>query len=169
MLTVAFGFGTAAVSTIFSVVFWGNGFSECGPLIMIMSLTIPAYGITYVINNQYLVPSKKESVYIWATTAGVVVNFCLNAALIPKYAAMGAAVATLITQFIVLIVECIVIRVQLSVFKCLRKSMGYVVIGMIMMVVVKYIEATFVPCSLLGLIIEVAVGATVFGVLARCV
>lgn len=165
LLTVAFGFGTAAVSTVFSVVFWGDGFSQCGPLIMIMSLTIPAYGITYVINNQYLVPAKMERIYIWATTAGVVVNFIFNAVLIPKYAAMGAAVATLITQFIVLIVECFVIRKQLSVFKCLRKSVGYVAIGLIMIVVVKYIEEVFVPCSIIGLMIEIAVGVLIFSVL----
>ena len=165
LLTVAFGFGTAAVSNVFSVVFWGNGFSACGPLIMIMSLTIPAYGITYVINNQYLVPAKRESIYIWATTAGVVVNFILNAVLIPDYAAVGAAVATLVTQFCVLIVECVVIRKQLSVIKCLRKSMGYVAIGTIMIAVVKYIEVACIPCSFIGLMIEVMVGALTFSAL----
>lgn len=165
LLTVAFGFGTAAVSNVFSVVFWGNGFSACGPLIMIMSFTIPAYGITYVINNQYLVPAKRESIYIWATTAGVVVNFILNAVLIPDYAAVGAAVATFVTQFCVLIVECVVIRKQLSVIKCLRKSMGYVAIGTIMIAVVKYIEVACIPCSFIGLMIEVMVGALTFSAL----
>lgn len=161
LLTVASGFGTAAVSTIFSVVFWGENFWECGKLIFIMSMTIPAYGLTYVINNQFLVPLKKENIYIWATAMGVGVNFILNFHMIPRYAALGAAVATLITQYIVLVVEAIAIRKELSMLDCIKRNLIYVLFGILMIIAIRYVDMKL-NVSIISLFIEILVGMFLF-------
>ena len=167
LLTVAFGFGTAAISSVFSVVFWGESFASCGSLILIMSLTIPAYGLTYVINNQFLVPLKKETIYIWATALGVIFNFIFNYIMIPQYAAIGASIATLITQYLVLVIECIAIRKELSIVSCLKRNWIYVLFGFIMIILIKRLDV-FINYSILGLLIEVVAGILIFGCLSIC-
>ena len=161
LLTIAFGFGTAAVSQIFAVVFWGEAFSACGPLIFIMSLTIPAYGLTYVINNQYLVPSKKEYIYIIATGLGVIINFLLNYLMIPRYAAVGAAFSTLITQYFVLMVEGVAIRKELNILGCVKRNIAHIIIGIVMIISVKFIDF-YVGYSIFYLFLEILIGGTLF-------
>lgn len=161
LLTIAFGFGTAAVSSIFSVVFWGINFSECSTLILVMSLTIPAYGLTYVINNQYLVPTKRENVYISATILGVIINFILNYVMIPRYAAVGAAIATLVTQYFVLLIEAVVIRNELSIGRCILKNSPYIIFGGIMIMTIKKLDV-YLSYTVLNLMLEVVIGAVVF-------
>lgn len=164
LLTIAFGLGTAAISSIFSVVFWGENYIECGNLIMVMSLTLPAYGLTYVINNQLLVPKKRERVYIFSTIIGVIVNFVLNVILIYKYSAFGAALATLITQYLVLVIEIIIVRKDINLLECIRENNIYIVFGCIMIGIVKYID-TKIVYNIFYLILEILIGGIVFSIL----
>ncbi|WP_044914573.1 oligosaccharide flippase family protein [Butyrivibrio sp. WCE2006] len=166
LLTIAFGFGTAGVSSSFSVVFWGKNFIDCSSLIQVMSFTLPAYGLTYVINNQYLVPLKKESIYIRATVFGVFANLLINFILIPSYGAYGAAIATLATQYIVLIIECIAIRTEYSIIPVIRNAVPYVLFALLMYFSIKYIDNSF-DFSLISLVMEIVVGSLIF--LAFCI
>lgn len=161
ILSIAFGFGTAAVSSVFSVVFWGKDFIECSKLIQIMSFTIPAYGLTYVINNQYLVPLKNEKIYIRATLCGAIINFILNWVMIPFYGAFGAAIATLITQFVVLIYECVAIRNNYLILIELKKCIPYLFFAIAMYVIVKIIDGLIIY-NVVTLLFEVMVGGFVF-------
>ena len=124
-------------------------------------MTIPAYGLTYVINNQFLVPLKKENIYIWATAMGVGVNFILNFHMIPRYAALGAAVATLITQYIVLVVEAIAIRKELSMLDCIKRNLIYVLFGILMIIAIRYVDMKL-NVSIISLFIEILVGMFLF-------
>lgn len=164
MLTIAFGFGTAGISSSFSVVFWGRDFIDCSSLIQIMSFTLPAYGLTYVINNQFLVPLKKERIYIRATVLGVVANFLINYILIPTYGAAGAAIATLVTQYVVLCIECFAIGKDYSITNVLKSSTPYFVFAMLMYFSIKYIDNRF-AYGLASLLLEIIAGSIIFLVL----
>jgi O-antigen/teichoic acid export membrane protein len=164
LLNFAFGFGTAAVSSIFSVVFWGKEFSDCSLLIQIMSFTLPAYGLTYVVNNQYLVPLKKEYIYIRATIFGAIINFLINFILIPQFGAMGASSATLITQFVVLIYECFMIRKEYSVLRSLISSSPYLTFALLMYFCVKSIDK-MASNTIFSLLLEITIGSSLFFVL----
>ncbi|MDO8743412.1 MAG: flippase [Candidatus Azambacteria bacterium] len=61
----------------------------------IISLSRPFYDIMIVFNRQVKM--------FWITVAGAAVNVVLNLFLIPKYSLYGAATATVITQFLILI------------------------------------------------------------------
>ena len=161
LLTIAFGFGTAGISSVFSVVFWGKDFMPCSILIQVMSLTLPAYGLTYVINNQYLVPLRKEKIYIRATIFGVLINFLLNWILIPNYGALGASFATLVTQFVVLIFECVSIRKDYSLTKVMKSAIPYLIFALIMYFAIKAFDA-MISYSIISLILEVVIGALIF-------
>jgi PST family polysaccharide transporter len=53
-----------------------------------------------VASSQYLTAEGKQKLSLYRTLAGLAVNVGLNLELIPKYGAMGAAIATLISYFV---------------------------------------------------------------------
>ncbi len=67
--------------------------------------TILVIGITYNIGMSMFVPIGKEKYVCIAAIAGALTDFCINAALIPRYYEKGAAIGTLISECIVLVVE----------------------------------------------------------------
>ncbi len=161
LLTIAFGFGTAAVSRSFSIVFWGIDFESCAPLIRIMSFSLPIYGLTYIINNQLLLPKRKEHIFIVATTIGVVINLGLNYCLILKYDAVGAAISTLITQVIVLIIECILVKKDYSIITSLNNVFPYLAMGAVMYFVVTVL-VEMQAYTVVNLILEILLGIFIF-------
>lgn len=74
------------------------------PMRVIMP-TLLLIGITNILGIQILVPMGKEKIVLYSEIAGAVIDIILNAALIPIMQATGAAIGTLIAEFVVLIVQ----------------------------------------------------------------
>lgn len=74
------------------------------PMQIIMP-TLLFIGLTNILGIQILVPLGKEKVVLYSEIAGAIVDLIINAALIPKYASTGAAIGTLMAEFVVLIVQ----------------------------------------------------------------
>lgn len=55
-------------------------------------------GFSNITGNQILIPLGKDSCFMKAVVAGSLVDLVMNAVLMPKYGAVGAAVATLIAE-----------------------------------------------------------------------
>lgn len=79
------------------------------PMQVIMP-TLLLIGITNVIGIQTLVPLGREKQVLLSEIAGAITDLILNAILIPKYAATGAAIGTLIAEIVVLIWQLMSIR-----------------------------------------------------------
>lgn len=76
--------------------------------------TVLLIGLSNVAGIQVLTPIGKEDKVLYSIIAGAVTNFVLNLILIPKIAADGAAIATTIAEFVVLLVQCIYLKDMLS-------------------------------------------------------
>lgn len=74
------------------------------PMQIIMP-TLLLIGITNILGIQILVPMGKEKVVLYSETAGAVVDIIINAILIPKCTSAGAAIGTLVAEFVVLLVQ----------------------------------------------------------------
>lgn len=59
---------------------------------------IPIIGISNVIGMQYLVPTGKETYLTRSVMIGSIVNVGFNAFLIPRFGALGAAIASVIAE-----------------------------------------------------------------------
>lgn len=79
------------------------------PMQIIMP-TLLFVGISNLTGIQMLVPMGREQVVLYSEIAGAVVDVVINAILIPKYAAAGAAIGTLVAEIVVLIVQYAVLR-----------------------------------------------------------
>ena len=81
--------------------------------------------------------------------------------LIPTLLAMGAVIGTIIAEGAVCIVQCLLIRKKFSLGSFIKKTIPYLVSGIIMVLVVTY-AGRALPANIISLIIKVAIGAFVY-------
>ena len=96
---LAMGLIILAPSLIF--ILCGETFSDAVLPLIIMSPIIPIIGLSGAFGWQILYPQGKESIVILATSVGAISNILLNLLLIPSMSYNGAAVATLVAEFLV--------------------------------------------------------------------
>lgn len=85
----------------------GAEFKNAGTVLLFLMPTVLFAGLSNVTGTQLLVPYGNENKLLISIIAGAVIDIILNTILIPKYAAKGAAVATSITELVVLLVQII--------------------------------------------------------------
>ena len=83
--------------------------------------------MTNVMGIQIMIPLGLEKQVLYSEIAGATVDLIVNALLIPQYAAAGAAVGTLIAEFVVWIVQMCALR---NVTRNLYKSVRFGTIGL---------------------------------------
>lgn len=123
-MIIPIAFGLLTISDNFAIVFFGKDFETSG---IIIKLLIPSFvfsSIANVIRTNYLIPRKKDNVYVISTMIGAVFNFIINAVLIPKIGFYGACIGTVFAEFFVMLYQIIDIRKILN-FKIILKSFLY--------------------------------------------
>lgn len=88
----------------------GEAFLPATAAMQVIMPTVVLVGLTNMMGYQILVPTNKESKVLVSVIVGAVVDTILNAVLIPKYGALGAAIGTLAAETAVLIVQLIYLR-----------------------------------------------------------
>lgn len=109
-VSCALSFGIAGLAPSFVPWFLGAEFSPTIILTMQLAVVMVPMSITNVVQTQYLIPFKKEKVYIISVTFGALINLLLNLILIPIYGATGAVIGTLVAEIIVCIYQIYRIR-----------------------------------------------------------
>ena len=106
-----------------------------------------------------MVPFGNENKMLISILWGAVTNFSLNCVLIPKYGSAGAAFATMITEVVVLGIQCVYIRKLLSEIKIIKFVWKPAIASIISILCSLYVT-THVTLSLFG---ELAVSSLIFG------
>ena len=88
-------------------IFFLSGAAYDGSVIpmQIIMPTLLLIGMTNVMGIQIMIPLGMEKQVLYSEIVGAIVDLIVNAILIPKYAASGAAVGTLMAEFVVWIVQ----------------------------------------------------------------
>lgn len=165
LLASGLSFGLCAVASDFSVVFWGNDFEACGPLIEVLAFTVPFLAFANVIRTQYLIPTRRDKEYSVSVFVGAGVNLLLNLLLIPRYGALGAAFGTLFAEIAVCVVQTLSVKKELPILQYLLKSVFFLGFGMLMFIFVKF-RASSNGTGVLGLCLEIVKGVIVYGILS---
>lgn len=161
IMAYAMAFGIAAVADVFSPVFWGKEFSECGPLLLLMGIVIPIKGFANVLRTQYLIPNRRDKEYTISLCCGALCNLIANFILIPSMNAIGAAVATVLAEVSVCLVQAIFTAKELDVINYTIKTVPYLIIGLIMFIVVRCFASRMLV-DMATLIILVVIGASIY-------
>ena len=83
----------------------GSGYEGAILAMQIITVAVIPNGLTGVLGVQVLTSMEKEKYVLYSVIVGAVVDFLLNLFFIPVYGAAGAALATTIAEFLVLLVQ----------------------------------------------------------------
>ena len=125
-------FGIISISNAFVPIFFGTGYDKVVILINIICPIIILMGLGNVLGTQYLLPTKRQKEYTISVTVGLVVNFILNYILIKQYASIGASIATVLSELVIVIIQFQYIKEQISFKDLLVMAWKYFVSGIIM-------------------------------------
>lgn len=87
------------------LVLGGEHFRAAIPCMMILMPILLISGFSNITGNQILIPHNMDSCFTKAVTAGAVVDIVLNAILLPRFSLYGAAVATVIAEFVQMLIQ----------------------------------------------------------------
>lgn len=161
LISIPMMFGLMGISKNFIPWFLGDGYERVSLLINLMSPTILIIGISNVIGTQYLLSTKQQKKYTVSVFAGMFVNMIFNTLLIPFYGAVGAAIATLLAECSVTIVQILEVKSRLSFIECLKSGIKYIVSGIIMFVAVCLI-GNLLPKGWHNTVIQIICGISVY-------
>ena len=85
----------------------GNQFINATISMQVIMPAVLFIGLTNVIGIQLFIPLNHENYVFISTLSGAVVNIIINFILIPLYGSLGAAIATVFTEFSVLFIQLI--------------------------------------------------------------
>ncbi len=153
--------GLVSVSKSFVPLFFGEGYDKVVTLLIVISPTIILTGMANVIGTQYLLPIKRQKEYTITITLGLVINFFLNYILINYYDSIGASIATVVSELIVVIAQLYVIRKDIKTKEVLKLSIPYIFASLIMFAITM-IEGFVLETSTKTLIIQIISGGLVY-------
>lgn len=156
-------FGIIAISNRFVPVFLGAGYEEVSLLIRIISPIILMIGLSNVIGNQYLLPTKRQKSYTISVLCGAITNLILNFILIKRYEAVGASIATVIAETTVVIIQFICVRNEIKFLEIIKLGLKNLIASIIMLVIAILIEKILQnKSSYIIILIQVCSGVIVY-------
>lgn len=163
-LAVPAAFGVAAAADNVVPWFFGPGYEPVIPLLKILSIMLVVHGWTDLLGYNYLIPTEQEKKYSVTVIAGALINVMLNWFLIARWKAVGAAIASVLSEFITLLIQMYLVRNALSIRKMLSLGLNYVVAGLVMYVAVRF-EAGFLEPSIVNTLIMVVSGIVLYALM----
>ena len=151
-------FGLVMVSSNFVPWFFGDGYDKVADLLKVLAFLILAIGINNVTGMQYLIPTGREKLFTITVLIGAGVNFCLNAVLIYFCQSVGAAIASVVAESTIAVVQIIMVRKELSPWEIVRRGKNYYVAGAVMVGALAVLNH-YLTSGIFNTVIIVVVGA----------
>lgn len=159
-------FGLILISSDAVKVLFGSEFEASSSILILLSTTILASSWANVIRTQFLIPLKKDKVYIRSTFVAAVVNLFLNIILIRKYAAVGACIGTIVSEFVVMLYQLFSTKNDLEYKKYMICLIGEGIQSFII-IIIAFIFSIFIHNVYLRLIVKVSISALLFVLLNK--
>lgn len=158
--------GLILISSDAVKVLFGSEFEASSSILILLSTTILASSWANVIRTQFLIPLKKDKVYIRSTFVAAVVNLFLNIILIRKYAAVGACIGTIVSEFVVMLYQLFSTKNELEYKKYMICLIGEGIQSFII-IIIAFIFSIFIHNVYLRLIVKVSISALLFFLLNK--
>lgn len=165
MAAAAMSFGLAGVGPIFAPWFYGDAFARCGLFIVLLCPVIVFKGWAGALRTQYIIPKKKDEVYLISLTSGAIVNLIINYLLIPRYQGIGAVIGTIGAEFSVAFIQFFMLRHEIDFKLYLTNGLSFCAIGAVMYVVVRTISGISTS-AVVTMTVQVVCGAIIYVALA---
>lgn len=157
--------GLTAISPNFIPLFLGNDFISCIGVVSVLSISILFSSWANVIRTQYLIPLKKDSIYIKSTLLGAVVNVIANLIFIPRYGAVGAALGTVFAEASVALYQTLKVRKEMDIVKYFVNSCLYIIPAICMYLCINLL-GNITENLILTLLMQLILGGSIYGILS---
>lgn len=165
MITIPMCLGIMGTASNFVPWFFGAGYEPVIRVLSIISSMLIAVGLSNVTGIQFMIPTNRQNQLTLSVIVGAIFNFTINLYLIPHFGVNGVAVATVLTEWLVTIVQLYMVHDFFSFKEIIRNSVHYVLGGLIMFGVIMTLSWQLQPSIINTLILIVAGGGIYIGVL----
>lgn len=161
LLGIPLSFGIVGISHGLVSWYYGPGYEPVELILVVISPIILAIGFSSVIGVQYLVQVGKIKEFTKAIILGCITNFVLNIILIKHLNSTGAAIASVVAETVVFLVQLWYLKDDYSDLSILKGSYKPIIAGVLMLLIVKYLDLSL-NVSIMSTILEIIFGAVVY-------
>jgi O-antigen/teichoic acid export membrane protein len=160
-LAVPMTIGVTLIASRFVPLFFGSGFEEVVPVMILEAPVIIFVGITSVTGNQYLLPTGQSKKYTVSLVMGAIVDLIVIFPLAMKFGALGAAGAVLCAEMTVCFIQIYFIRQEIDFTGIITESLKYV-LGAFLMIVPAVLINMFIRQDLLAALLIIVTGGFIY-------
>lgn len=162
MFALPMTLGIIAISEKFVPIFFGEEYTKTIYLLNILSLLFIFMGLNSVTGSQYLISTGQQNKHVKFLLIGGTINVILNAILIPQIMSIGAAIASVIGECVITILEMNYLNKikQYNVKNIIKYSKIYFIAAIIMFIAISIITRSIE--SILGVLLAVMLGGIIY-------
>lgn len=143
----------------------GSEFLPAVAVGQVMAPLVILSSISGYLSGAVLISFGREKIYMYVEVGAALLDIVLNFAFIPKYGALGAGIATLITELVMFIVFHISVKNEISGVK-IKKALVQYIISSVIMALVVYMEIKYLTLSpILQILLGAVSGALIYFVI----
>ena len=132
MISVPICMGIIAVSETLVPWFLGEKFIPATPILKLFATLVVIDSIKDFYGTQILIPMKKQKFYNVIMITGVLMNLVLNYVFIIRYQALGACIASIISEIFIAVVFAVKCKSVLHFKEILGSFLKYILAGVLM-------------------------------------
>lgn len=161
-LAIPMMFGIIGIASTLVPWFLGNEFIPVIPVIWTLSPLILLASMVGISGDQYLVATGQTAVMTLSYMAAAVVNVAMNILLIPSYAAVGSAIATIFAYGVILLIQYKVLLKKIPLQETILHSFSYVWKSIPMFLLVLSL-GYILPHKFVTTLMQILTGCLVYG------
>lgn len=166
LISIPLMFGLNGIIKELTVWFFGNNFYGIESLITISSPIIIAISWSSILGMQLLVPLNKTKEFTISVTVGAIINFILNLIFIRYLGAIGACLATVISEWTVTIVQFYYIKDFIKPVKLIKQIVIFIPSAIIMYIIVRVV-GNFMGPHIITNIVQGIVGSLTYFIIVE--
>ena len=160
-IACAITFGIASISADFVPIFYGKNYESTIIITILLSFSVIFITWANIYRTMFLIPCSQDKIYVISVITGASINIIANYFLISKHGAIGAAIGTIIAEVTVALFQTILVGKKVHLKYCLKKSIPFIVFGIIMYVVLNFLSIK-IGNEFIKLVIKIFLGMVVY-------
>lgn len=156
-------FGIIGVSSNFIPWYLGSEYLPSASAMMVLSPILVLNSLSGISGSQYLVATNQTKVLLFSSLGASALNIVCNALLIPHFGCVGAAIATVFSNFINLLIQYSVMCRQINMRSVFKSGFRYAIDAMIMLgVIIALTNVMKLQSTVTTTLIQVLIGGIVY-------
>lgn len=133
--------GLIGISDVMVPWFLGSGYEKSATLICLFAPMTILSAISMIIGNGILLPLRRQNCLTIATFGAMIFNIIFNILLIPKFGACGAAIASVGSEIVTLVIQCYFGKEYINFILLIKNIVKYLGASVIMYICISVLKS----------------------------